>query len=230
MNSTRMLRCLLLLAVTSFSNAAYLIAQIDVPNVVFNEPSPREFEINDSLHFHLRSSIPVSQLRARVFWESKRELIDRARNAPPRSCVYYPSFVFGFESANGEVKFGWQFKDYSLRQIGDGALGNQVYTVVLERVSPSTVEQFNLYPKDVEHYFQSGQEIVLIAPPSLQSGAKATVERIKKIKNEEARTAIRNAPQRAHPSAEEACIVVNTHHTLTSAAELVVESCATLGQ
>jgi hypothetical protein len=203
--------------------------------VKFKEPAPKEFEINDSLEFIVQSDTPVNKLRARVFWERKKDLIARAEHAPVKGCVYYPSFVVPFQSANGEIKFAWQFRAYFLKQVSDDAFENQPYTVVLEKDGPVSPEEFRLYPKDVEAYFQSGQEIVVIAPPSLQSGARATVEEVRSTRIRESQNVLNRAQGPESPPAEEKCIVVKTRQVAAKEstgelAELLLESCRTLAQ
>ncbi|HLM82218.1 MAG TPA: hypothetical protein VK302_16565 [Terriglobales bacterium] len=226
--------CLFVLAMLalSFTAASFAQKSIELPNVTFNEPSPREFEINDSLHFHIQSDTPVDKLRARVFWGQKQDLIDRARNAPTKSCVYYSSFVIRFAGSNGEANFGWQFNYYSLQQVSDEAFDNQAYTVVLEKDGPTTAEQFRLSPKDVEKYFQSGQEIVLIAPAALRSGARDKVENVRRIKAKESQNASTGVSHAvAAGPVEEGCIVVETKHVASAAvSELLLESCGNIGQ
>ena len=114
MKFNRVFRWLIVIAAFEIHLSLRLFAQsIELPNVKFIEPPIREFQINDSLHFHIQTDIPPDKLRARVFWGRKQELVGRVQNAPAKSCVYFPSFVIQFDSANGEVKFGWQFKAYS---------------------------------------------------------------------------------------------------------------------
>jgi len=207
-----------------------LVAQesVELPKVTFSEPPVREFDINDSLLLHIKTDVPFNKLQARVFWGTKAGLIDRAKSAPAKSCVYYPSFVVPFQSSNGGVRFGWQFQPYFLKQVSDDRFDNQVYTVVLEKRATQVVKEFRLYPKDVELYFQSGQEIVVIAPPGLQAGARAVVARVKEIKAIEVQQASKGGP--GTPTAPRAeCIVVKTRHVATAnLIEVLVKSCGEL--
>jgi hypothetical protein len=209
--------------------AARSLAQIDLPQVAFLEPPLREFEVNDNLHLHLQSDTPFDKLRARVFRGSKKDLIARARNAPSGSCVSYPSFLVRYASSNGEVKFGWQFNYYFLNQKSDDGFDNQTYTVVLEKDGPSTIDSFSLIPPSVKTYFRSGQEIELIAPPALQSGAHAKVVDFKKAM--ERSEASRNASTgNVGTPVAVPCITIRTKQVANTAVpELVLESCSTSG-
>jgi hypothetical protein len=164
-----------------------LVAQgIRLPRVTFNEPPVKIFNINEPLRLDLSSSVDPKQLRARIFWGSKQELIEKAKNSHAGVCVYYPSFTVGYSSRNGEVTFGWVFQPYSLRQTADDGFDNQSYTVVLELAnSAASVDDFRLSPKDVDSYFSSGQDIVLVAPPSLHSGAASLVGKVQMIRASE---------------------------------------------
>lgn len=215
---------------------------VDVPQVTFQEPSIKVFNLNKQLELQFQSNIPASELRARVFWGGKDELKARAKHAPAGACAYYSSFLINYASENGEVKFGWWFKPYSLKQVSDQDFDNQVYTVVLERARGPKLEAFRLYQKDVDNYFDHGQEIVVVAPQGLKSGANSTVQEVRRIQLASSGNAQNPNPGRhpflTPPHGPEGCIVVKTLRAagasdpqLESPTEqLVLESCLGVGK
>jgi len=207
-----------------FASRASAQTSIQLPNVRFIEPSVREFDADDNLHLHIQSDTPYEKLQVRVFWGSKKDLIDRAKNKPPQSCVYYPSFVKPYASSNGEVRFGWQFSYIFLDQKSDDGFGNQTYTVVPEIYSTTQIDDFRLSPRGAKEYFQSGQEIVLIAPPELQSHAAVKVAKAKQSVAVSDASRTKTTTVVAGP--EEGCIMIKTKRAPNAlVSELLLESC-----
>lgn len=146
---------------------------IDLPLVTFHEGPVKQFELNQSLRLQIDSTIPAKQLQVRVFAGRKKELIAKVKDAPKGTCVRYSARVFGYKTGNGETEFEWTLSQQDLRGDSVNGFGNAVYTVVLEKAGAAYVGDFRLYRKDVERYFQAGQEIVLIAPEPLREGTRA---------------------------------------------------------
>jgi hypothetical protein len=211
-------RDLVLLVATVAAWDVVLFAQgIHLPHVIFDEPPTKVFNVNQELRLTFASNTDPSKLRARIFWGSKSELTDRAKQNQSGVCVYYSSFVVAFSSRNGEVTFAWVFRPYSLKQIGDDGFDNQPYTVVLEAANSSNISEFRLTPKDAASYFASGQDIVLVAPPQLHSGAKSLVRDVQSIRASETRL-----PSRGSGGAislgdkTHSCLIVTTEHVADS--------------
>jgi hypothetical protein len=200
---------------------------VDIPDIKFSDPDKKTFNLNEQLALHFHADVPKSKLRARVFWESKADLIEKAKSAPPRSCVPYPSFVAGPAGENGAVKFSWFFNPSNLKPVKgrDDAFENQVYTIVLEGTDKPEIDDWRMSPRDVEDYFNKGLEIVVVADERLRSGAKNEVAKVmqKDVPQGPSTGAARIVAAR-NPT--ENCIVIRTVPAPgSSTAQLVGERC-----
>jgi hypothetical protein len=218
---------------------AYAQDVVDLPRVAFQEPPMKVFNMNEQLELQFNSDIPARELRARVFWGSKEELKERARNIPHGACAYYPTFIVNFASSNGEVKFGWGFSPYWLKQVSQQAFDNQVYTIVLEKARVPKLDNFRLYAKDVDNYFDRGQQIVIVAPPELKSGAEKAVERVRAIQVASTSTAPPERGREGQDEASQRCILITTARVLpldsplasaSSRDQLTVQPCLAVGE
>ena len=149
--------------------------KVELPNVKFQEPSPKTFQLEKRLQLRFQSDIAPAKLHARLFPGSKEELKAKARFAPPGTCVSYGSWVSDYAGADGGVEFNLFFGSNLLNQVSNTGFDNREFTVVLEEAEPQ-LTNFRLYSKDVADYFDRGLEIVLVAPDWLRSGKRAEAE------------------------------------------------------
>jgi len=240
-------RILLSVVLAAFCLVSLHAQEIEVPKSIQWEDPPLwpQFKVNQHLQLKfIANGIGKEKLGARLFRGHIEDLLKQAHTASSQTCLDFPSYFFSYDkpAGGGYVWFQGDFVLDFLQPRDDGGYKDEVWTVVLEE--QNAVSRFRPFPKDknIEAYFRSGHEIVVLCTEHCEAGFRAWLQN--KFEGDKAagRTTVSAAQAPAAPppvtAAKLDCIHIRTvpvskaasEEPVSVVAQLIPEPCTAVGQ